>query len=290
MDLIVGTLVQGLALSMMALGIFISMKIFNIPDITTDGSYTLGGVITGMALMAGWEGWMVFPLVMMAGGVAGAATGTIHTRLGIHPLLSGILVMTALYSINLMLLGRSNVPLLDTDHLFTMLSLFETMDLNTLMILGAGVILFVLCLSYLLKTDFGLSMRATGNSETMIRAQGVNTDAMKIIGLALSNSLVAMSGYLMSQYQGFVDINMGIGIVITGLGSVIIGESLMQVSGTRSIVLSLVFMVLGTLLFQSVLSVSLMLGVHPNMLKLITAIFVLLIVGIPKLKTRSTKG
>jgi len=286
MDLYIGTLIQGLALSLMALGIFISMKIFNIPDITTDGSYTLGGVVTGMALMAGWDGWMIFPLVMLMGGLAGAATGTIHTRLGIHPLLAGILVMTALYSINLMLLGRSNVPLLDTEHVFTMVTLFDAQDLNTLLILGGGVSLFVLCLSYLLRTDFGLSMRATGNSESMVRAQGVNTDVMKIIGLALSNSLVAMSGYLMSQYQGFVDINMGIGIVITGLGSVIIAESLIHLVGTRSIVVILAFMVLGSLLFQSVLSLSLVVGVHPNLLKLITALFVLLIVGIPKMKAR----
>jgi len=288
MDLLVGTLIQGLALSMMALGIFISMKIFNIPDITTDGSYTLGGVVTGIALMPGWEGWMIFPLVMVMGGLAGAATGVIHTRLGIHPLLSGILVMTALYSINLMLLGRSNVPLLDTMHLFTLVSVFDSLDLNTLLILSGGVSLFVFYLAYLLRTDFGLSMRATGNSESMVRAQGVNTDVMKIIGLALSNSLVAMAGYLMSQYQGYVDINMGIGIVITGLGSVIIGESLIHLLGTRSIATILGFMVLGSLLFQSVLSVSLMIGVHPNMLKLITAVFVLLIVGIPKLNARRT--
>jgi putative ABC transport system permease protein len=135
-----------------------------------------------------------------------------------------------------------------------------------------------------MRTDFGLSMRATGNSETMIRALGVNTDTMKIIGLAIANALVAVSGYLMTQFQGFVDINMGIGIVIVGLGSVIIGESLINLLSIRSIWAVLAMMLIGASLFQLVLAVSLSLGIHPNMLKLVTAAFVLLIVGIPRAK------
>ena len=191
--------------------------------------------------------------------------------------------MTALYSVNLTIMGRSNIPLIQVDTLFNALTFSGSRDMNTLIVLGAFIGSVYVALSYLMRTDFGLSMRATGNSETMIRALGVNTDTMKIIGLAIANALVAVSGYLMTQFQGFVDINMGIGIVIVGLGSVIIGESLINLFSIRSIWAVLAMMLVGALLFQLVLAVSLSLGIHPNMLKLVTAAFVLLIVGIPRL-------
>ena len=283
MDFYLGAFLQGLCLTAMAFGIFISMKIFNIPDITTDGSYTLGGAVTGVLLSSGMSGFLVLPLVMATGAVAGAITGLIHTRLKINALLAGILVMTALYSVNLSIMGRSNIPLLQVSNLFNTIDLVSTRDGNVLIILSIFIGLLFLLLGYVLKTDFGLAMRATGNSESMIRALGVNTDAMKITGLAIANAMVAVSGYLITQFQGFVDINMGIGIVIVGLGSVIIGESLVHTLKIGSVWGILLMMFIGAAAFQLVLAFSLNMGVHPNMLKLVTAVFVLLIVGLPRL-------
>lgn len=288
MEFYLGAFLQGLSLTAMAFGIFISMKIFNIPDITTDGSYTLGAAVTGILIMGEYSPFIILPAVLLVGALSGAITGLIHTRLKINALLAGILVMTALYSVNLTIMGRSNIPLIQVGTILNSLSVFESRDLNSLLVLLLFIgILFVL-LSYLLRTDFGLSMRATGNSETMIRALGVNTDTMKIIGLAVANALVAVSGYLMTQFQGFVDINMGIGIVIVGLGSVIIGESLVNFFSIRTIWGVLLMMFVGAALFQLVLAFSLNIGIHPNMLKLVTALFVLLIVGIPRVKLFQT--
>jgi putative tryptophan/tyrosine transport system permease protein len=283
MDFYLGAFLQGLCLTAMAFGIFISMKIFNIPDITTDGSYTLGGSVTGVLLAGGMSGFLVLPVVLVAGAVAGAVTGLIHTRLKINALLAGILVMTGLYSVNLSIMGRSNIPLMQVSSLFNSFELVSTRDGNALIALAGFIGLLFIMLGYVLKTDFGLAMRATGNSESMIRALGVNTDAMKITGLAIANALVAVSGYLITQFQGFVDINMGIGIVIVGLGSVIIGESLVHTLKIGSVWGILAMMFIGAAVFQLVLAFSLSMGVHPNMLKLVTALFVLLIVGIPRL-------
>jgi putative tryptophan/tyrosine transport system permease protein len=283
MDYYLTTLLQGLCFSGIALGIYISMKIFNIPDITTDGSFTLGGAVTAVLLSSGYSPLAILPVVILAGAVAGATTGIIHTRLNINPLLSGILVMTALYSVNLTLMGRSNIPLLNYLNLYSLFSMVSDLNLNTLLTLLLVVFLITALIAYILKTDFGITMRATGNSESMIRALGVNTNRMKIIGLAFANALTAISGYLLTQYQGFADINMGIGIVIAGLGSVIIAETFINWFNISSIALSLALVLAGAIIFQLVLSVTLSLGVDASLLKLITALFVLLIVSVPKL-------
>lgn len=283
MDFYLTALLQGLCFSGIALGIYISMKIFNIPDITTDGSYTLGGVVTAILLTRHLPGYVVLPAVVFAGGISGAITGIIHTKLKINPLLAGILVMTALYSVNLTLMGRSNVPLIGTSSIFTFVQLVANPNQNTFLILALIVLLITLLVGYLLKTDFGIAMRATGNSESMIRALGVNTDRMKIIGLALANALTAVSGYLITQFQGFADINMGIGVVIIGLGSVIIAEVLIGWLHITSVWISLALVLAGAVIFQLVLAFTLNIGVDANLLKLATAVFVLLIVSLPRL-------
>jgi putative tryptophan/tyrosine transport system permease protein len=279
-----GALIQGLCLSGVALGIFLSMKIFKIPDITTDGSYTLGGAVTALILTQGLPNALTLPAVILAGALEGAATGFIHTRLKINALLAGILVMTALYSINLQLMGRANLPLINTPSIFTILLISDNADINTFWILALFVLTTVLLIGYLLKTDFGLAMRATGDSETMIRALGVNTDRMKIIGLSLANALTATSGYLMAQFQGYADISMGIGTVIIGLGSVIIAETLISWLQITSVWLSLLLVLAGAIIFQLVLAFTLDIGVDANLLKLVTALFVLIIVSLPRLK------
>lgn len=286
MDFYLTALLQGLCFAGIAFGIYISMKIFNIPDITTDGSYTLGGVVTGAMLTHHQPGYIILPAVLLAGGVAGALTGIIHTKLKINALLAGILVMTVLYSVNLTILGRSNLPLLNLPTLFSVVNLITDVNQNSLIILIGFVLVVTMLVGYLLKTDFGIAMRATGNSEPMIRALGVNTDRMKITGLALANALTALSGYLIVQLQGFADISMGIGIVIVGLGSVIIAETIINWLRITSVWLSLVLVMAGAVVFQFVLALTLNIGVDANLLKLVTAVFVLLIVGLPRLTGR----
>lgn len=286
MDFYLAALLQGLCLSAIALGVYLSMKIFNIPDITTDGSYTLGGVITAVMLTHNQSMFVTVPVVLITGGIAGALTGIIHTKLKINALLAGILVMTALYSVNLIVLGRSNVPLGNSRTIFDLVHISSNSNQNSLFVCLGIVLLLILAIGYLLKTDFGIAMRATGDSEQMVRAMGVNTDRMKITGLALANALTALSGFMMAQYQVFADINMGIGIVITGLGSVIIAETVINWLRITSIPLSLLLVVAGAVIFQLVLAVTLDTGVDANLLKLVTSVFVLLIVSLPRLSFR----
>jgi len=283
MDFYLSALLQGLCFSALALGIYISMKIFNIPDITTDGSYTLGAVVTGVLLTHHQPGYVILPAVIIAGGVAGALTGLIHTKLKVNALLAGILVMTALYSVNLSIMGTSNLPLNSFPTLFNLVKISADFNRNSFWIVSIFVLVITLMIGYLLKTDFGIAMRATGNSESMIRSLGVNTDRMKITGLALANALTAVSGYLISQFQGFTDISMGIGIVIIGLGSVIIAETLINWFKITSVGLSLALVLAGAIIFQLVLAVTLDIGIDATMLKLVTAVFVLLIVSLPRL-------
>lgn len=272
----------GLGFSAMGMGIFISMRIFNIPDITTDGSFTLGGAVTAIMLTNDQPLLIVLPCVFIAGATAGAITAFIHTRLKVNALLSGILVMTALYSVNLAIMGRSNIPLINTFSIFNTTSGSEIQSQLIVLTLFTGLI-FIL-LSWLLKTDFGLAMRATGNNETMIRSMGVNTSLMKITGLALANGLTAISGFLIVQIQGFSDIGMGIGIVILGLGSVMIGEITMKVFRINNIALHLLGVIAGTIIFRLILAFALSTGIDALYLKLVVSLFVLLIVSIPNLK------
>lgn len=286
MDFYISALLQGLCFGTLALGIYISMKIFNIPDITTDGSYTLGGAVTAVMLGHNQPTYIILPVVILAGALAGALTGMIHTKLKINALLAGILVMTALYSVNLVIMGRSNLPLINLAFLFTLVNISIDPNYNTLFIVLVFVAIVTLIIGYLLKTDFGIAMRATGNSESMIRALGVNTDTMKIVGLALANALTALSAYLTTQQQGFADINMGIGVVIIGLGSVIIAETLINWLRINSVWLSLALVLGGAIIFQLVLAFTLSIGIDATYLKIITAAFVLLIVGLPRLFRR----
>jgi len=274
---------MALCLGPMAMGIFITMKVFNIPDITTDGSYTLGAVVTAVLLTADVPIWIVLPVSMLCGALAGTITGFIHTKLGIDALLSGILVMTALYSVNLIILGRSNIPLINTDSIFDLLSLPFSDSLTALIIASLFVFFLLTFIIFLLRTDFGIAMRATGNNPVMTRALGVNNDRIKIIGLAMANGLTATSGFLVAQYQGFADINMGIGIVITGLGSVLIADAIRLWTGIRKIGRQIMLVLFGCMIFQAVLAFTLSVGVDPNLLKMVTALFVLTIVAIPKL-------
>lgn len=289
MNLLLSALIIGLIFALLALGVYISYRIFYFPDITADGSFTFGAAMTVCLLINDWSP----PAATIGGGLAGMSagfvTGLLHTKFKINGLLSGILVMTALYSINLRVMGRSNVSLSEKPTLATQaLSFAQTVfgDVSELKCLGwivgledvavlVGAFLLVLCFGFslfaFLQTDLGTAMRAAGDNPQMIRALGVSDQALLLLGLALSNGLIAVSGSLLAQYQGFADVQMGIGMVVWGLASVIIGESLVGV--TRFGVL-IAGTVLGSLLFRVMIAIALRWGLNPNDLKLITAAFV----------------
>jgi putative ABC transport system permease protein len=294
MELILGALALGLAYAFLGMGIFITMRVFNFPDITADGSLTLGGAITAALLTAGADPWLTALAAMAGGFIAGMLTGTLYTKFRINGLLSGILVMTALYSVNLRVMGRSNVPLINVR---TVLTPFEGLlgggsaSLLPIALFLLLTILFLALLSWLFRTDFGLAMRATGDNETMIAAQGASTDAIKIIGIGLSNALIALSGSLVAQYQGFADIGMGIGIIVFGLASVIIGDTLAGLFGDRfRIAVKLTCVVVGSILFRALVAGALSLGLNPTDLKLVTALFVFLTILLPRFGRRAGNG
>lgn len=266
-------LIQGLAYGGLGFGIYLSLRVFRIPDITTDGSYALGGVVTAAILTSGLSPLLALLFAFAGGALAGGTSGLLHTRLKVNPLLAGILVMTALYSINLLILGRPNLPLMDIPTFFDTDNTF----LNDLIRITVFTGALTLLLGYLLRTDFGLALRATGSSEEMAASMGISTPAMKITGLALANGLTAISGSVITQYQGFADINMGIGLVVSGLGAVMIGESLAGRFIQRSIYLHLIAILLGGIVFRILIAFALAAGADPAYLRLITAVLVLTI-------------
>jgi len=297
MSLLVGTFTIGFILSLLALGVFISFRIFAFPDITADGSVTLGASVAATLLVHGVTPPIASLAAFGAGMLAGACTGTLHTRFKINPLLSGILVMTALYSINLHVMGSSNVPLLSVKTLATQsegigLKLMRgatsfdllgwDVSVRDASVLGAiflSVLLTGTLLYWFLRTNLGMAMRATGDNVQMIRALGVNDGNMIVFGLAISNGFVSLSGALLAQYQGFADVGMGIGMVVWGLASVIIGEALV---GTNQLGSTIVGTVMGSVLFRLMVAVALRWGLSPNDLKLITAAFVFVALIVPQ--------
>lgn len=302
MSLVIGTFTVGCILSLLALGVFISFRIFAFPDITADGSITLGAAVAATLLVHGVTPPLASLAAFGAGMLAGTCTGTLHTRFKINPLLSGILVMTALYSINLHVMGRSNVPLLSVNTLANQAEKIglsfthgiaaihiagwevSVRDASVLCAIGLVVALAGILLYLFLRTNLGLAMRATGDNVQMIRALGVNDATMIVFGLAISNGFVALSGALLAQYQGFADVGMGIGMVVWGLASVIIGEALV---GTNQIGLTLAGAVMGSVLFRLMVAVALRWGLSPNDLKLITAVFVFFALIVPQFLRKS---
>ena len=287
MDFYTVAILQGLGYASMGLGIFITLKIFNIPDITTDGSYTLGGVITAVGLMSGMHPMMTLVLALAGGAFAGLASGLIHIRLGVNALLSGILVMTALYSVNLMIMGRSNLPLMDTVSVFDGFGVSSNPTANRALLLIFITLIAAVFLLWLLRTDVGIFMRATGENEQMVRANGMDTGKMKLMGLSLANAFTALSGFLLVQYQGFADINMGIGIVISGLAAVMIGETLAGFFRKKSLALLIGAVIAGSILFRLALALALSFGLNPNYLKLATALIVLSIMSFTKFRKKT---
>lgn len=296
MTLLVGAWTIGLILSLLSLGVFISFKIFHFPDITADGSITLGASVAAVLLVSGVNPFLATAAAFACGVLAGAITGVLHTKFKIHQLLSGILVMTALYSVNLHIMGKSNIPLISETTLGTLAEQAVTRilpDAESVNVWGwdvntqdASVFIGALLISVLIaagmyvffRTNLGTAMRATGDNQQMIRALGVNNDNMTIIGLAVSNGLIALAGALLAQYQGFADVQMGIGMVVWGLASVIIGEALVA---SHSLGLTITGAVMGSVLFRLMVAIALRWGLNPTDLKLITALFVFAALVLP---------
>lgn len=305
MNMIIGAFNIALILSLLSLGMLISFKMIRFTDITVDGSITLGATIAAVLVVHGWHPWAATLTATAAGMLAGTITGLLNTRFNIPMILSGILMMTALYSVNLRIMGRSNIPLLNTATVsqpFEMLILrllkgnttaniagwsVPAYDLSVLISSLAICIIVGWLLTVFLKTHLGTALRATGNNPQMVRAQGINDNTMIVFGLALSNGLVALSGALLAQYQGFADVQMGIGMMVWGLASIIIGEALV---GKKSIGLTITSAVMGTILFRLLIAIALRWGLNPNDLKLVTAVFVFIALVAPQtMKIISTK-
>lgn len=297
-NLIISTIAQGLLWALWALGVFITFRILDVADLTVEGSFPMGAAISAVLITMGVNPWITVIVAGIGGMIAGAVTGWIHTKLKIPALLAGILTMIALYSVNLHIMGKANISLLRMDTVYSAIHSMGISNAVALTIIGVVVTVVVgLFLFWFFGTELGTSIRATGVNPQMIRAQGVNTDSMIVLGLLLSNGFVAVSGALIAQSQGFADIGMGVGTIVIGLASVIIGEVLFASSsvvrklfGNSSFVLSLVAVVFGSIIYRIVIATVLYLGMPPNDLKLFTAILVALALSLPTWQGKFRRG
>ncbi|MFB9326784.1 ABC transporter permease [Paenibacillus aurantiacus] len=281
-DSMTGAVQMGLLYALMALGVYITFRILDFPDLTVDGSFTTGGAVAAVLISHGTSVWLSVIVAFFAGAIAGSITGLLHTKGRINGLLSGILMMIALYSINLRIMGRPNVSILDTDPLFTSI---ENIWLK-LVVIALCVFAIKFLLDAFLRTDMGLALRATGDNARMIRSFGANTDTTKILGISLSNGLVALSGALIAQQTGFADSSMGIGMIVIGLASVIIGEAIF---GARTVLRATFAAVLGSIVYRIVVALALRVEwLDTSDLKLITAIIVIIALLLPTVR-RSLK-
>ena len=279
-----GGIAQGLIWGLMALGVLITFRLLDVADLTVDGSFTLGAAVTVMLIIAGWPAWLALVIAVIAGILAGLCTGLLHVKLGIPVILAGILTQFSLYSINLRIMGMAANKALSVDKFNLLLSsrFIPSAILTSQIITLALVIIFY----WYFGTEQGSALRATGANPAMSSALGIDVGAMKVLGLSLSNGVVALSGGLMSQYQGFADINMGRGSIVIGLAAVIIGEVLGKAILGKHLNFfgSMSFVVIGGIVYYLVVVLVLWLKLNSNDLKLITAVIVALFLAVPYLR------
>ena len=273
------TIEQSLIFSIMVLGVYISFRILNFPDMTVDGTFPLGAAISAKLLTLGVNPYLTLLVALVAGAAAGAITGLIHVKLKVKDLLAGILVMTALYSVNLRVMGKSNIPLFEEDNIFNT----EYSMMITIVVL---ILISKFILDYLLKTKFGFALKALGDNENLIVSLGLNEEKYKIYGLMIANAFVAFSGAVLAQYQGFADVGMGTGIIVIGLASIIIGDTLF---GKRRRFAGTTIVIIGSILYRGVIAVTLSMGMDASDLKLITSVIVIVILWIQKQKDKRRK-
>jgi putative ABC transport system permease protein len=284
MTLLIGSLQLGLLYAVMALGIYVTFRVLNLPDLTVDGSFSLGMACAAVATISGHP-FLALLIAVLAGALAGLATGFLHTRLSIHPILAGILVMTGLYTVNLGLMGgKANLSVVGHDTLFSMVeSMFAAQSEIGRTLLALGICLIIgAILALFFKTRFGLAIRATGDNEDMVRSSSINVNVTKGVALAIGNACVALSGALICQYQSFSDVGSGVGMVIIGLASVIIGETIF---GRRTVTIGLAAAVFGSILYRIIIAFALKIDMFPPYaLKLISAVIVIIALSGPAIK------
>lgn len=282
LNILQGTVEQGLVFGLLAMGVYMTFRILDFPDLTVEGSFPLGASVAAVLIINGINPFLATFLTFIAGILAGMITGIINTKLRIAGLLAGILTMTSLYSINLRIMGRANIPLLREKTLLTIIKDWGLPEKYISLIAFMIIVLFVkFILDYFLHSEIGMALRATGNSPVMIESLGVNTDNVKILGLGLANGLTALSGALTCQYQGFADVGMGIGMIVIGLASVIIGEVVIR---TSRIIYATLGVIVGSIIYRLAIAVALQLGFAPTDLKVVTAVLVILALGAPSLR------
>ena len=285
LDLVLSTVSQGLLWAIMALGVFLTFRVLDIADLSVEGTFPLGAAVAATLIDAGHSVWFAMLIALIAGCIGGTVTALLTTKLKIPALLSGILTMIGLYSVNLMIMGKANVPLLRAETVFTLTeNLFGVSSVVATLIVGLVATVIVGAIMYwFFGTVLGTAIRATGCNPQMARAQGINTNVMVILGLLISNGLGALSGALVAQSNGFADVGMGTGTIVIGLASVIIGEVLF---GTRSFKNWLISVVLGSVVYRAVIAIVLELGMPPNDLKLFTAVLVAIALSLPLIKNQ----
>lgn len=286
-----GSVSQGLIWSIMAIGVYITYRILDIADLTVDGSFATGGAVAVMLILNGWNLWLAMLMAFIAGMLAGAITGLLHTLMGIPPILAGILTQLSLYSINLKIMDKANqsVNVNQTDLLVSLRWVRDLAFHNPLITVGVILALLIAVLYWFFGTEMGCSLRATGSNLNMARAQGINTSFNKVLGIMLSNGLVALSGAFLAQYQGFADVKMGQGSIVIGLAAVIIGEALFG-KLFKNFALRLLSVALGSIIYYVVIQAVITAGLDANLLKLLSAMIVAIFLAIPYWKKQFTQS
>jgi len=277
---------EGLVFGFVAIGVYLTFRVLGFPDLTVDGSFALGAAVTAVLIANGVNPFLATLAALGAGLCAGLATSLLNTKLRIPALLAGILMMVALYSVNLRVMGGANVSLLRQVTIFALTSQFlglETRIAYSLLVAGALAVIVFFILNWFLRTEIGLALRATGDNEQMVRGAGADTDKTTILGVSVSNGLVAFSGAIVAQGQGFADVGMGIGMIVMGLAAVIIGEALFRPKGVARLLLAALA---GAFVYRLVISVALRMGMRPGDLKLITAVLVIIALAVPYLQKK----
>jgi putative ABC transport system permease protein len=294
-SLVVNMFEQGCLFAFLGLGVLITFRFFRFPDLTAEGSYPLGGAVAAALLVGRVNPFVATGVAALAGAAAGMVTGVVHTKFRINNIIAGIIVMTAIYSVNLRVMGRANTPLLATGSVFddavaglAVLGLpVRTGPMTNILVLLVFLAAVALILGAFFRTDLGLAVRATGENEPMIRGLGVNTDRTKILGLAISNAVIALSGALVAQNHGFADIGMGIGVLVTGAAAVLIGEAIF---GDRSVGWWIVAAIVGVLIYRFLVALALRVGLQRTDLRLVTAALLLLALMLPRLRFTVASG
>jgi putative ABC transport system permease protein len=280
------SLYEGLVYGFIAIGVYITFRVLAFPDLTVDGSFPLGGAVAAVLIINGVNPWLATLAALGAGLIAGLGTSLLNTKLRINALLAGILMMVGLYSINLMIMGRANIPLLREVTIFDQFAQFLNTDKSislTIIFVSILAAIILIILNWFLRTEIGLALRASGQNQQMVRGLGGDTDMTTILGLSISNGFVALAGAIIAQNQGFTDVGMGIGMIVLGLASVIIGEGIFRPKKITSILLAVMG---GTFIYRLFIGVALRMGLPPTNLKLITALLVIIALAIPYVKKR----